>query len=153
LSGIVAVVIIRGVQRFGLEPDGFLAVIQGQIDGYAKKPGIKAASGLESINVLYYFDKGFLGKFRSIIGICTDFQDNVIDAVLILKNKAFHCRRTAKAALLNEQGIVNVDIGSFCHAFFPQAKGPIKTGKNAANTGYSRKMPNRIPAFKPTSLE
>jgi len=124
------VVIGGGIKRFSPKPNTSLAVTQSQINGYTKKPSIKAASGLESINVLYYFDKGFLRKFRCIIGICTDFQDNVIDAILISKYKAFHCRRAAQAALLNQKGIVDADIGGFRHAFFLSQKVPIKQAKH-----------------------
>jgi hypothetical protein len=124
------VLIIRDVQRFGLEPNISLAVIQGQINGYTEKPGIKAASGLESIDVLYYFDKSFLSKFRRIIGICTNFQDNVINAILISEYKAFHCCGPAKAALFNQKGILYADIISgLRHVCFLNQEVLIKTGK------------------------
>jgi hypothetical protein len=111
------VLIVFGIQASVLKSDASLAVIQSQINGYSKRPGVKAASALEFIYLLYYFDKRFLRKFRSIIGISAHSQYDVIDAILILKDKPFHRCRIALPAPLNQYRIINVDIRRFCHVF------------------------------------
>jgi hypothetical protein len=93
--------IVLGIQALEDMPAAPLAVIQSQINGYSKRPGIKAASALEFVYILYYFDKRFLRKFRSIVGVCTYLQYDVIDTVLILEYQPLHRLRIALPALLN----------------------------------------------------
>ena len=94
-------------------------MVQCQIDAYSKSPGVKAASALEFIDILYYFDKRILSKFRSIVRVCTYSQYGVIYSILILKNQPFGRCRVALPALPDKDGIVNADICSFGHAFSP----------------------------------
>jgi len=62
------------------------------------------------MQILYYFDKRFLRKFRGVIRIGTNFQHNVVDAILVLDYKAFHSLRIALSALLHQCGIAQADM-------------------------------------------
>jgi len=113
----VIALVAPGLERPNRQSDVSLAVIQRQVDSYPKGPGVKAASAFESVYALYYFDKRLLSKFRSIIGICTYSEYDVIDAILILDYQAFHRPGITLAALLNQDRIVNVDICCFQYRF------------------------------------
>jgi hypothetical protein len=92
-------------------------MIQRQIHSYPEGPGVKAASALKSTDVFYYFDKGLLCKFRSVVGVCTYFENDVVDAILILDYQSSHRIVIAGATLFDQNTIVNADICSVQERF------------------------------------
>jgi hypothetical protein len=109
------------------------AAIESQIHCDAKGPGVKAASALKAFDALNYFDKRILRKFRCIVGIRADFEDYIVDAVLVFEDEAFDGGVVTATASLNQDGVINGDSGTgrtlavdihiwgFCHGRFPCA--------------------------------
>ena len=105
------------IQRLGRKFRVSFAVIQGQINSYPERPGIKTAFALEAINTLYYFDKRVLSKFRGVVGVAAHFQDDVIYAVLIFQYQPLHRQSIAATTLLYKDRIVDVNLRSFGYFF------------------------------------
>ena len=60
--------------------------------------------------MLNYFDKGLLRKFRRIVRISADFQDGVVDSVLVFDDQPGQGRRIPLLATANQNRIINTDI-------------------------------------------
>jgi hypothetical protein len=82
----------------------------GQVNRNPEKPRIKSTVALEGIDFLYQFDKRLLRKFRGIVTILTDFEDYVMDAVLILYYETLGRIGVALAAFLHQNAVIENDI-------------------------------------------
>jgi len=112
-------VVLLDINRMIGDLAAALAKIQCQVDGDSKYPGVKGAVAGKPVDILYYFDKRVLRKFRGVVGVAAHSVNNVVNTILIPENQPFGSLRIAFAASLNQYGIVNSDARCFVHAASP----------------------------------